>query len=147
MSANLIGYDPQQSGGIFTFGGVGTNLYGVKVGLEKACPHALQEGVGKDIVLFASEASHYSRYIISGWLGIGANNLHSIPIDNHSAMRNDLLQEKLTAALRAGKKVACILTTVGTTDAFGIDNLREIIAIRDRLTAGIFSALQDTYSC
>ena len=38
MAAALLVYDPQQSGGVFTFGGTGTLLYGVKVGLEKACP-------------------------------------------------------------------------------------------------------------
>src|SRR4029453_11172976 len=36
MTARLIGYDPAASGGLFTFGGTGTLLYGVKVGLEKA---------------------------------------------------------------------------------------------------------------
>ena len=38
MTAELIGYDPAQAGGVFTFGGTGTMLYGVKIGLEKACP-------------------------------------------------------------------------------------------------------------
>src|SRR6185369_17241895 len=33
MTAELIGYDPQQANGIFTFGGTGGLLYGIKVGL------------------------------------------------------------------------------------------------------------------
>ena len=33
--SDLIGYDPQLSGGLFTFGGTGTILYGCKLGIEK----------------------------------------------------------------------------------------------------------------
>ncbi len=47
ITAGLIGYDPEQAGGVFTFGGTGTgtSLYGVKMGLEKACPDIIQNGV------------------------------------------------------------------------------------------------------
>src|SRR5262245_43923003 len=38
LTARLVGYDPQQAGGLFTFGGTATTLYGVRIGLEKACP-------------------------------------------------------------------------------------------------------------
>ena len=38
MTAELVGYDPDVPGGVFTFGGTGGLLYGVKVGLEKAVP-------------------------------------------------------------------------------------------------------------
>ena len=31
--ADLVGYDPAQAGGVFTFGGTGTSMYGVKIGL------------------------------------------------------------------------------------------------------------------
>jgi glutamate/tyrosine decarboxylase-like PLP-dependent enzyme len=34
MLADLVGYDPRQAGGLFTFGGTGTILYGCKLGLE-----------------------------------------------------------------------------------------------------------------
>jgi len=39
----------------------------------------------------------------------------------------------LREALQAGRKVAAIVATMGTTDAFGLDNLEEIAEIRDRL--------------
>ena len=38
MASALVGYDPAQSEGVFTFGGTGGLLYGIKVGLEKALP-------------------------------------------------------------------------------------------------------------
>lgn len=136
MSSNLIGYNPCHSGGLFTFGGVGTSLYGIKVALEKAIPQTIRRGfVGDKVVMITSDTSHYCRYIISGWLGIGADNLVIIPTDNSSAMRMDLLRQRLREVLQDGLKIAGILATAGTTDAFGIDDIAEIVAIRDRLTS------------
>ncbi len=36
---------PQRAGGVFTFGGTGGMLYGVKIGLEKAVPGCLRAGL------------------------------------------------------------------------------------------------------
>src|SRR5688572_5757861 len=44
MAAGLVGYDPAVAGGVFTFGGTGAMLYGVKIGLEKALPGSLEKG-------------------------------------------------------------------------------------------------------
>ena len=136
MSSDLIGYDPSSSGGLFTFGGVGTNLYGIKVALEKAMPQTIRRGLtGEKAVVITSDTSHYCRYIVSGWLGIGADNLVIIPTDNSSAMRMDIFRQRLREVLQDGIKVAGILATAGTTDAFGIDDIAEIVAIRDRLAS------------
>src|SRR5205823_1125284 len=51
IAADLVGYDAAQAGGVFTFGGTGTNLYGVKLGLEKAIPGAMQDGVSEGAAL------------------------------------------------------------------------------------------------
>jgi glutamate/tyrosine decarboxylase-like PLP-dependent enzyme len=58
MMARLIGYDPERAGGMFTFGGTGTTLYGIKLGLEKALPGAMEHGIREDAVVFASDSSH-----------------------------------------------------------------------------------------
>ena len=57
MTSDLVGYDPSQSGGVFTFVGTGTSLYGVKIGLEKALPGAMQNGVRENAFVFASDQS------------------------------------------------------------------------------------------
>ena len=58
MASQLIGYNPDQSGGVFTFGGSGTTLYGVKIGLEKACPDTIKKGTPENAVVFVSDTGH-----------------------------------------------------------------------------------------
>lgn len=133
MVSSLVGYDTATSGGLFTFGGTGTTMYGLKVGLEKAVPNALTNGIDGRVALAGSEASHYCRYNIASWLGCGSNNVITVPVDSRNSMCLDKLEDKLRSALQDGVKIAGIIATMGTTDAFGIDNLAAVIEIRDRL--------------
>lgn len=133
MMARLIGYDPEQAGGIFTFGGTGTILYGIKLGLEKSLPGAMEHGIREDAVVFASDSSHYCRYNIAGWLGLGAKNLMTIPTTVHNAIDLKALRKQAILVLKAGQKIGGIIATLGTTDAFGVDDLRAIVMLRDEL--------------
>jgi L-2,4-diaminobutyrate decarboxylase len=133
MVADLVGFDPAQAGGVFTFGGTGTSLYGVKIGLEKAVPGAMKQGVHGDLVLFASDASHYCRHNIAGWLGLGTNQLCTIPTQDDNSIDLVQLGARARQALQAGKKIVGFIATVGSTDAFGLDDLQEMVALRDQL--------------
>ncbi len=134
MAADLLGYDPDRAGGLFTFGGTGTNLYGVKIGIEKALPGAMENGVqsGTAVVL-ASEQGHYCRLNVAGWLGLGERNV--LAVRSHLANDVDLgrLAEAAERTLADGKRIAAIVATMGTTDAFGIDDLRAVVTLRDDL--------------
>jgi L-2,4-diaminobutyrate decarboxylase len=134
MLSDLIGYDPKTSGGLFTFGGTGTVLYGCKVGLEKLFDgRIMAEGIREDVKIVASEASHYSRLNVAGWLGVGMKNLVAIPATRDNDMSLQDLEEYLRGAFSRGEKVAVIIATLGTTDAFGIDDMHAIVHLRDRL--------------
>lgn len=133
MAAELIGYDPEQAGGLFTFGGTGTLLYGVKVGLEKALPGAGRRGVKDDAVIVASNQSHYSCLNVANWLGIGQDNVVLVPTELDNSINLEALEQALRDAISAGKKIAAIVATMGTTDAFGIDDLVAIDTLRHRL--------------
>lgn len=133
IMAGLLGYDPDHAGGMFTFGGTGTTLYGIKLGLEKSLPGAMEYGIREDAVVFASDSSHYCRYNIAGWLGLGAKNLMTLPTTAHNAMDLKALRAQAIHVLKAGKKIGGIIATLGTTDAFGIDDLRGIAMLRDEL--------------
>ena len=135
MVAALVGYDPQQSGGVFTFGGTGTLLYGVKVGLEKACPGTVHTGIREPAVVLCSERAHYACRTVANWLGLGDENLIQVPVTAENELRPCLLESHARAALKEGKKIAAIIATMGTTDAFGLDDLGAIVEIRDQLEA------------
>ena len=133
MLAKMVGYDSEKASGVFTFGGTGTTLYGVKIGLEKACPGTLENGTPEDAVVFVSDAGHYCATNIVGWLGIGTNNLVTIPTTDENEMDLGRLEKAVREALTNGKKIAAIIATLGTTDAFGLDDLESIVRLRDQL--------------
>lgn len=135
MLADLVSYEPEKARGLFTFGGTGTLLYGVKVGLEKACPGAGRSGLREDAVIIASDQSHYGCWTVASWLGIGQDNVLRVPTNLDNSIDLEALEALLGDSIRSGRKIAAIVATMGSTDAFGIDDLQAIIAIRDRLAA------------
>lgn len=136
MTARLMGYDPAVSGGVFTFGGSGTLLYGIRLGIEKAAPGTIQNGLGIDLpVVVCSDQAHYSVSTAATWLGLGLKNVVKIPSAPNNEIRLCLLETELRSLLKSGRRIACIVATMGTTDAFGLDDLRKIRELRDSLAA------------
>lgn len=129
--ANLIFYHTESPWGVFTMGGTISNLYGGKLGIEKVAPGAMQRGLaGEPISGLVSEAGHYSNATLAGWLGMGTEHLHAVATDDHFSMRLDVLAEKLDQLYQQGRKVAFVIATFGSTDAYGIDciaSIRQII--------------------
>lgn len=133
MAADLVGYDPQIAGGVFTFGGTGCMLYGVKVGLEKALPGTLQAGVRQPAVVLASDQSHYSALNVAGWLGIGQDHVIRVPTHDDNSIDLAALAEAARSSLRDGRPIAAMIATMGSTDAFGIDDLAGMHELRESL--------------
>ena len=133
MCASLFGYDQKACAGVFTFGGTGTVLYGVKLGIEKASPGTFHQGVREKLITISSDAGHYAKLSACGWLGLGTDSIVSIPTDSDNSMDLLALESTLSKLIKRGKKIACIIATMGTTDSFGIDNLEYIVRLRDYL--------------
>jgi glutamate/tyrosine decarboxylase-like PLP-dependent enzyme len=133
MTAALVGYDPAQADGVFTFGGTGTLLYGTKIGLEKAVPDVRRKGVHTPAVLVCSSRAHYACRTVVNWLGLGEDNIVVIPSTDDSQLELDLLGPRLREVVKEGRRIACIVATMGTTDAFGLDDLAGIVKVRDEL--------------
>jgi glutamate/tyrosine decarboxylase-like PLP-dependent enzyme len=133
ICADLVGFDAARAAGVFTFGGSGTELYGVKIGIEKAQPGAFRDGVKVPMRIFASDVAHYAKITAAAWLGLGANAVVPVRTDANSAMDLGALETALRAAIEKQERIACIVATLGTTDAFGLDDARAIVALRDRL--------------
>jgi L-2,4-diaminobutyrate decarboxylase len=133
MTASLVGYDPVKADGIFTFGGTGTLLYGAKIGLEKAVPDVRRKGLQVPAVLVCSERAHYACRTVANWLGLGEDNIVMVPTTDDNQMIVEELAPRLRDVVQGGRRIACIVATMGTTDAFGLDDLAGIVRTRDQL--------------
>jgi L-2,4-diaminobutyrate decarboxylase len=133
MTSALVGYDPAAADGVFTFGGTGTLLYGAKIGLEKAVPGVRRHGLRTPAALVCSSCGHYANLTVANWLGLGEEQvIHVAATDDH-AIRLDELARVLWELAASGTRIACIVATMGTTDAFGLDDLAGIARMRDEL--------------
>lgn len=131
--ANLIFYHTNDPWGVFTIGGTISNLYGAKIGVEKVIPGAMRRGIGGErVVGIVSEAGHYSNQTLAGWLGLGTENLISVPTDRRLSLRLDLLAQRLDELYSQSVKVAFVVATFGTTDGGGIDDIAGIRALIDQ---------------
>lgn len=133
MLADLIEFDKTKAGGIFTFGGTGCNLYAARIGIEKADPDAKYTGIRDGIHFFCSDVSHYSIKSSAIWTGVGLDNVRAIPSDDDNTMDIAELENAMNETIKSGAKIGTIFATMGTTDAFGIDPLKEIVKLRDKI--------------
>ncbi|MFM9114840.1 MAG: pyridoxal phosphate-dependent decarboxylase family protein [Planctomycetota bacterium] len=133
MLADLLGMEADRVGGVFTFGGTGTMLYGVKLGLERACPGAMQHGLSRRPVVIASLNCHHTVLTAAGWLGIGQEHVWFVDTHDDNSLDLSACERLIRQAVATDRPIAAIIATVGTTDAFGVDEVGEIAALRDRL--------------
>lgn len=133
--SQLVGYDSRESAGLFTFGGTGTLLYGVKLGLEKACPGTNRSGLQQRAVLICSQRAHYACLSVANWLGLGEDQVIYVSATADNELDTSLLAATLKNQIQQGARIAAIVATMGTTDHFGLDDLQTITAIRDSVAA------------
>ncbi len=136
--ATLAGYDPKLATGVFTQGGTFCNLYGYLLGIRKSLPHSRELGLeyGQDYRIINSSVGHYSNMTNLSLLGV---NIRRKTIRIRATGDNDLdlaeFERQLTACFQLDCVVPTIMLTMGTTDTFGVDRVKPVCDIRDRLCA------------
>ena len=136
MIASLVGYDPQQSTGIFTAGGTFCNLYGYLLGIRKSMPKAREFGLGGDgdYRIVNSLGGHYSNTTNLSLLGVDIRRKTiRIRVTDDNDMDMADLERQLRACFQLGCSVPTIMLTMGTTDTFGVDRVKPVVDLRDRL--------------
>jgi len=128
MVARLIGWDPERAGGLYTFGGSGCYLYGMKYALTRVLgKKTREEGIRTDAKLLVSQQGHYTKQNATDWSGLGMNNIIEIATDVHTnAMDVGHLEEVMSDLSDQGIPVASVVCTMGTTDAFAVDPVAEV---------------------
>ena len=135
MMSKLVGYDHTRSWGYTTWGGQGAVFTGLRLAIAKMFPKAKEEGVPSNLYCFASEGAHYSLLKSIEATGIGSNHLIRVnTLEDHSMDIEDLRQ-KMIQVIESGGIPVYVVATTGTTDSFGIDNVKEIRKVLDTLIA------------
>lgn len=120
----LTEWDEKECSGAFTFGGTSTNLYGTKIGMNKADKTIAKKGTRK-IITIDSDECHSSHKTATDWLGIGVDNNIVIPTNSKGKMRLDELEEAMRKAITNNKKIGCINLSGSSTHSFFIDDIAQ----------------------
>jgi glutamate/tyrosine decarboxylase-like PLP-dependent enzyme len=124
----LVGYD-SFSFGTLTSGGSEANLIGLKCARDKAHADVRDRGVRAaqgELVVYASEQSHYSLTKSVDILGLGRENLRKIETDDYFHIRMDRLREAIEQDRRMGRIPCCIAGAAGATSTGVVDPLDEL---------------------
>lgn len=128
-------HEPRACLGHATSGGTSANLEALWLARNVALPSAeklglsaaLREGGWSDAVIVTSSLAHYSVTTKAcGVLGLGTDNVLSVPTDAH--MRIDLAQLRATLArcAAARQKVIAVVAVAGSTDCGSFDPIDEV---------------------
>lgn len=133
MLADLFDWEPTKAGAIYTYGGSGCWLYGLKYALSRVLPDSREKGVRTDGKVLVSSQAHYCRQNATDWTGLGMDNVIVIPTDPETN-RMDLkaLEAKLKELTEAGVPVIEVVCTMGTTDASAFDPIAEVRRLLDK---------------
>lgn len=132
MMGNLIGWNPVNTGAIYTYGGGGCFTYGVKYGLTRVLPDSRHKGVRTDAKVICSQQAHYVQQNATDWLGLGMDNIVHV---RTGAATNQMELAHLEEILKdlASRKipVAAVICTMGTTDASAFDPIGKVRELLD----------------
>ncbi|MFG2225916.1 pyridoxal phosphate-dependent decarboxylase family protein [Streptomyces sp. NPDC048644] len=158
----------EQADGIFTSGGTQSNLQAMLLARDEACrreltrddtpfpklsptaeqgmPHSTRHSdVLPRLRILASEVSHFSIQKAATLLGLGADAVLPVPVDETKRMRTDELAAELERCRRDGLIPMAVVATAGTTDFGSIDPLPEIAALCAR--HGAWMHVDAAYGC
>jgi glutamate/tyrosine decarboxylase-like PLP-dependent enzyme len=83
--------------------------------------------------VFISQATHYCWQKNMDLVGLGADALETIPVDDRIRLDTDALRERLYECLENEQPVLGVVSIVGTTEEGAIDPLHQMEAVRDEV--------------
>lgn len=119
--------------GFFTYGGSGTNLYGMKLGIQKAMPKSNKKGITHKIKILITEDSHFAHVYSADWLGIGTNNIIKIKANKDRTSNLKDAEKKLRNLLVKKIKIGTIILNGGTSYSHTIDHIKRFVSLRDKM--------------
>lgn len=129
--AQLFGL-PHTTGGTIVSGGTMANLMGLTVARHTHFPEVATKGLHglpKAPVLYVSDQGHMSIERSATLLGLGADNVRSIPTDEAGQMLPHLLHQRILEDRAAGLAPFCVVAQAGSVTTGAIDPLPELASI------------------
>jgi aromatic-L-amino-acid decarboxylase len=124
----FVGYPAQ--GGTFTSGGMVSNLTALTAAKEHALPTSRHHGLaGKSVALYCSSEAHYSVKRAAELLGIGADNVRGLPLDNHRHIKAADVAQAIDTDKTKGITPIAVVATAGTTLTGAIDPIQHLADI------------------
>jgi aromatic-L-amino-acid decarboxylase len=120
--AEFVGYPLEH--GVFTSGGMTSNLSALLAARERALPGARTTGVGgRPAAVYCSAEAHHSVVRAVEVAGLGGAAVRRIPLDAQRRMRPDALAEALHDDVEHGITPIAVVATAGTTLTGAVDPL------------------------
>lgn len=136
MLGREIGFTPGEFAGLVTHGGSMANLTGLLAARNRACPDFWTKGSQAQqkqtpVILVSSDA-HYSVNRSAGVLGIGADNIIKIPIDDRRKINPVALEELILQCQSKNQTIIAVVASACATPIGAFDPLNEIADICER---------------
>lgn len=133
----IIGFEPEAALGYFTSGGSAGNYWAIRCALEKAFPGWGKKGfksfIDKEPVIIQSVLGHYTNVNAARLLGVGTENVISVPTTPNFSICLDAFQFQMEEAIKQKKQIVSIYLIAGCTDSFGVDDIKTVFEIREQL--------------
>jgi aromatic-L-amino-acid/L-tryptophan decarboxylase len=124
----FVGYPAK--GGTFTSGGMVSNLTALTAAREKMLPGSRHQGLsGKRVALYCSSEAHYSVKRAAEVLGIGADNVRGLPIDNHRQVNPAQVARAIDEDRSKGIIPIAVIATAGTTLTGAVDPINKLAEV------------------
>ena len=120
--ADFVGFPVAE--GVFTSGGMTSNLTALLAARERALPGCRADGLGdRRSAVYCSEEAHHSVVRAVEVCGLGSRAVRRIPIDGRRRMRPEALEEALSSDVASGVVPVAVVATAGTTLTGTVDPL------------------------
>ena len=126
--AELVGYPLGE--GVFTSGGMVSNLTALLAAREQALPGCRTSGVGsRRGTVYCSQEAHQSVVRAVEVIGLGRNAIRKLPLDDRRRLRPDALEQAIAADRADGVTPVAVIATGGTTLTGAVDPLDAVAEV------------------
>jgi len=126
---------PETASGFITTGGAMASLFGLTVARDVRAGWDVRKlgvAAGPPLTMYASTEVHTVNARACDMLGLGADALRLIPVDDDLRIRVDLLVDSIARDRAAGKKPVAVIATAGTVGTGAIDPIDAIADVCER---------------